>query len=113
MKVDQVQILQFEPTSHCNAKCPHCPRFNITHHDVFKSDGTLHPDLTLNHIDVDAVLNNLELDRMPLLRQIIIEGDKGDPCMHPKIDQLINGLILAPSSPYITLTTNGSIRSNN
>jgi len=113
MKVDQVQILQFEPTSHCNAKCPHCPRFNITHHDVFKSDGTLHPDLTLNHIDVDAVLNNLELDRMPLLRQIIIEGDKGDPCMHPKIDQLINGLISAPSSPYITLTTNGSIRSNN
>jgi len=49
---------------------------------------------------------------MPLLSQIIIQGDKGDPCMHPKINQLISGLISAPSSPYITLTTNGSIRSN-
>lgn len=111
MKVEEVQILEFEPTSHCNAKCAHCPRFNITHDEVFKSDGTLHPDLTLNHIDVDAVLKNLELDRMPLLRQIIIQGDKGDPCMHPKIDQLVNGLVSAPSQPRVTLTTNGSIRS--
>ena len=111
MKVEEVQILEFEPTSHCNAKCAHCPRFNITHDQVFKSDGTLHPDLTLNHIDVDAVLNNLELHNMPLLKQIIIQGDKGDPCMHPQINQLIDGLVLAPSQPYITLTTNGSIRS--
>ena len=112
MKVEEVQILEFEPTSHCNARCAHCPRFNITHHEVFKSDGTLHPDLTLNHIDVDAVLTNLELDRMTLLRQVIIQGDKGDPCMHPKIDQLIDGLVSAPSQPHLTLTTNGSIRNN-
>lgn len=111
MKVEEVQILEFEPTSHCNAKCAHCPRFNITHHDVFKSDGTLHPDLTLNHIDVDAVVKNLELHRMPLLKKVIIQGDKGDPCMHPKIDQLLDALIAAPSKPQITLTTNGSIRS--
>ena len=112
MKVEEVQILEFEPTSHCNAKCAHCPRFNITHDEIFKSDGTLHPDLTLNHIDVNAVLQNLELDRMLLLRHIIIQGDKGDPCMHPQIDQLVTGLISAPSQPRITLTTNGSIRSN-
>jgi sulfatase maturation enzyme AslB (radical SAM superfamily) len=113
MKVEEVQILEFEPTSHCNAKCAHCPRFNITHHEVFKSDGTLHPDLTLNHIDVDAVIKNLELHRMPLLKTIVIQGDKGDPCMHPKIDQLVAGLASAPSRPHITLTTNGSIRNIN
>lgn len=111
MRVEDVQILEFEPTSHCNARCAHCPRFNITHHEVFKSDGTLHPDLTLNHIDVDAVLKNLELDKMHLLRHIIIQGDKGDPCMHPHIGRLVDGLLSAPSQPNITLTTNGSIRS--
>lgn len=111
MKVEEVQILEFEPTSHCNARCAHCPRFNITHYDVFKSDGTLHPDLTLNHIDVPAVLKNLELHNMPLLKQVIIQGDKGDPCMHPQIGQLVDAFMLAPSQPHIILYTNGSIRS--
>jgi sulfatase maturation enzyme AslB (radical SAM superfamily) len=60
---------------------------------------------------VDAVLKNLELDKMHLLRHIIIQGDKGDPCMHPHIGRLVDGLLSAPSQPNITLTTNGSIRS--
>jgi MoaA/NifB/PqqE/SkfB family radical SAM enzyme len=112
MKVEDVQTLEFEPTSHCNARCAHCPRFNITQDDVFKSDGTLHPDLTLNHIDVPAVVKNLELDRMPRLKQAVIQGDKGDPCMHPQISQLLDALISAPSQPHVMLYTNGSIRSN-
>jgi MoaA/NifB/PqqE/SkfB family radical SAM enzyme len=77
---------------------------------VFKSDGTLHPDLTLNHIDVDAVVKNLELHNMPLLGKVSIQGDKGDPCMHPSIDKLIDAMSLAPSNPRVMLNTNGSIR---
>lgn len=110
MKVEEIQLLEFEPTSHCNAKCPHCPRFNIIHHDVFKSDGTLHPDLTLNHMNVDAVIKNLQLHDMPLLKKVVIQGDKGDPCMHPHIGRLITALASAPSRPSVRLTTNGSIR---
>jgi MoaA/NifB/PqqE/SkfB family radical SAM enzyme len=110
MKVEEVQTIQIEPTSHCNALCPHCPRFDVTIDDVFKSDGTLHPDLTLDHIDIDAVIKNLELHNMPLLQKVQLCGDKGDPCMHPKIDQLIDTFASLDSNPLIMLNTNGSIR---
>jgi MoaA/NifB/PqqE/SkfB family radical SAM enzyme len=110
MKVEEVQILHIEPTSHCNALCPHCPRFNFIVDDVFKSDGTLHPDLTLSHIDVDLVIKNLELHNMPLLKKIQLSGDKGDPCMHPKINKLIDAFASLPVEPLVMLNTNGSIR---
>ena len=110
MKVEEVQIIQIEPTSHCNALCPHCPRFNVIVDDVFKSDGTLHPDLTLGHIDIESVIRNLELHNMPLLKKVNLSGDKGDPCMHPKIDQLIDAFASLPVEPLIMLNTNGSIR---
>jgi MoaA/NifB/PqqE/SkfB family radical SAM enzyme len=110
MKVEDIQIIQIETTSHCNALCPHCPRFNVTADEVCKSDGTLHPDLTLSHMDIDAVIQNLELHNMPLLKKIQLSGDKGDPCMHPKIDQLIDIFASLPSEPLVMLNTNGSIR---
>lgn len=108
--IEDVVTLQVEPTSHCNAKCPHCPRFDVTHHEIFESTGLLHPDLTLTHIDVNSVLDNLDLDRMHNLSKVVIEGDKGDPMMHPQIEKLIDAFCLSPSQPIVTLSTNGSIR---
>jgi MoaA/NifB/PqqE/SkfB family radical SAM enzyme len=99
----EIQILQFEPTSYCNARCPHCGRFD----DV----GNLHPDLTLSHLDIDTVLENLQLSSLTSLSQVILEGDKGDPIMHPKIEKFIDTFYKLPSCPVINLMTNGGIRS--
>jgi MoaA/NifB/PqqE/SkfB family radical SAM enzyme len=107
-----VRLLQIEPTSHCNAKCPHCPRFDCIEHDVFESTGTLHPDLNLSHIDVDHVIENLQLDRLTSLKKVVLEGDKGDPAMHPQIEKLIEVFSSMKNPPLISMTTNGSIRSN-
>lgn len=99
-----------EPTSYCNAKCPHCPRFDITHHDVFESTGKIHPDLTLSHCDIPAIIKNLDLANLQNLSNVILEGDKGDPMMHPQIEDLIDAFCRCPSQPNVVLTTNGSIR---
>jgi len=103
MTLSEVQLLQIEPTSHCNARCPHCPRFN--------SVGELHPDLTLGHLNLDKILPNLEVEKLINLKEVVLEGDKGDPAMHPAINQLIDYFANLKIPPKIVMTTNGSIRS--
>lgn len=104
MNLSDVRILQLEPTSYCNARCPHCPRFD--------SSGNLHPDLTLDHIDVAQLVANLELHKLTSLQHVHIEGDRGDPLMHPAIEQLIDAFCTMPNPPMVELVTNGSIRNN-
>lgn len=103
LTISDINILQIEPTTYCNAKCPHCPRFD--------SQGNLQPDLNLSHLDVNAIRNNLELEKMTNLQVVILEGDKGDPIMHPKILEIIDIFANALSQPEVHLVTNGSIRS--
>jgi len=105
-----IRLLQIEPTSHCNARCPHCPRFDCIEHDVFESTGTLHPDLNLSHVDIDRVIKNLQLEKLTSLKKVVLEGDKGDPAMHPQIEKFIEAFSNMKTPPMIVLTTNGSIR---
>lgn len=111
MTLDDIFYLQIEPTSHCNSKCPHCPRFLTTDYWGVESTVQLHPDLILSHMDIETVVKNLELDKMAALGTVRIEGDKGDPLMHPDIELLVDAFAQAPSQPVIELVTNGSIRS--
>ena len=97
-----IHTLQIEPTTYCNARCPHCPRFDST--------GQVHHDLTLGHLDIKAMAVNLELEKMTGLHTVVLEGDKGDPLMHPLIEEIIALFSSAPSQPEIRLFTNGSIR---
>ena len=103
MELADITLLLIELSTYCNAGCPHCPRFD--------SDGNLHPDLTLGHLDIESIQSNLQLDQLVNLKIVRLEGDKGDPIMHPKIEKIIDFFSQAPSSPEIQIVTNGSIRS--
>jgi len=103
MGPDDIKVLFIEPTTYCNAKCPHCPRFD--------TQGNLHPDLTLEHLKIDQIQSNLQLDKLTNLKIVRLEGDKGDPLMHPDIEKIIDIFSQAPSQPEIQIFTNGSIRS--
>ena len=103
MELADITLLLIELSTYCNAGCPHCPRFD--------SDGKLHPDLTLGHLDIDSIQSNLQLDQLVNLKIVRLEGDKGDPIMHPKIEKIIDIFTQAPSCPEIQIVTNGSIRS--
>lgn len=113
MKSQDIQVLQFELTSYCNAICVHCPRFSQLDRDVFESSGVLHPDLSLTHVDVDKIIENLNLPNLTKLKVIIVEGDKGDPVMHPNLEKFIDVFSNVKNPPIILLTTNGSIRDAN
>jgi MoaA/NifB/PqqE/SkfB family radical SAM enzyme len=113
MKLSEIHTLSFEPSSNCNAQCPHCPRFNITDDDVFESTGTLHSKLKLLNLNFSTVIPNLQLDQMTSLRNVIIQGDKGDPLMNPNIDMLLDAFASMKVLPTVILTTNGSIRNTN
>ena len=97
-----INSLQFEITSHCNSLCPHCPRFD--------ENGEVHPDLTLEHWDMNKIIDSMDFDSMINLQRVVIEGDKGDPLMHPKISLLLNTLLSHAQAPKIVLITNGCIR---
>ena len=105
MNLSDIQSLQCEITSYCNARCPQCPRFD--------QYGNLYPGLTLSHWNHQDILSNIELDQLTNLKLVRLEGDKGDPVMHPNCDEIVNFFVNAPSRPLVRLVTNGSIQTQN
>ena len=105
MYLSDIKSLIIELSTSCNSRCPHCPRFD--------SNGNLHPDLILAHLDINSILDNLELDQLVNLKYVKLEGDKGDPLMHPEIEKIIDVFVNLPSRPNVEVVTNGSIRSSN
>jgi len=103
LELAQIQKLQIEPTSYCNAHCPHCPRFNKI--------GKL--DVQLGHLDIKAIAANIDIQKLINLKEVVLEGDLGDPVMHPQILEIIEFFSKAPQHPQIELVTNGSIRNPN
>lgn len=103
MKLSDVRSLALEVTSHCNIRCPQCSRINW--------DGELAEFIQLQHWDIKKILPNLQVESMPHLRFVRIEGDNGDALMHPDIVEIVEHFYNAPAKPRILILTNGSMRS--
>jgi len=99
MKPQDIVELVVEPSSHCNSRCPHCPRFT--------EDGYVHPDLPLAHLTTKQ-LKGLDPAQLTNLKIVTFEGDKGDPAMNPALLDLI---ALFPTDVRIVIASNGGIRS--
>lgn len=102
INISNIQLLALEITSYCNIRCPQCSRTNW--------NGKLAEYVELKNWDVATILPNLRLDLLPDLKIIILEGDNGDAAMHPDLEKILDVAIQLPSSPYIRLVTNGSMR---
>lgn len=91
-----VQKLHVEPSSHCNARCPGCPRnlsgYNID--DLFKK----------THLTVERFSEILS--QYPKVNSLLFNGNLGDPMMNPDILSLID---VAKHVDRLSITTNGSI----
>lgn len=103
MKLNDVQSLYIEITSHCNIKCPQCSRTD--------EDGNLASYVDLEHWNADVILNNLNIDKLINLQFVRIEGDNGDALMHPEFERILDAFYYAPTKPKILILTNGSMRS--
>ena len=103
MNLSQVYSLQLETTSYCNARCPHCPRYD--------GYGNLHRHLQLDKWEWPIIKENFELENLVNLQQVLLQGDKGDPVMHPDIEEIIKDFTNLQSQPIVELNSNGGIRS--
>jgi MoaA/NifB/PqqE/SkfB family radical SAM enzyme len=91
-----VQKLHVEPSSHCNARCPGCPRnlngYNID--DLFKK----------THLTAERFSEILY--QYPNVRFLLFNGNLGDPMMNPHMLSLVD---VAKHVHELRITTNGSI----
>ena len=93
--------LHLEPTSKCNAKCPQCPR------NVFGSSHLLD-----NLQEEDFPIELLDQIDIPVLNDVLINGNYGDIVMHSKpkefIEALVNKWGARREQPTLRIHTNGS-----
>jgi MoaA/NifB/PqqE/SkfB family radical SAM enzyme len=95
MKITSFHV---EASSHCNARCPGCPR-NVYGYNVKDF-------ITLQHLSPERYREIR--DRYPDLSQVRINGGLGDPMMNPHITKIVEH-----SDCFVQITTNGSIGNRN
>lgn len=102
LDLNKITKIIIEPSSWCNLHCPQCPRFD--------EHGFLDKNLNKGHLDFSSIEQNLQLSHVPNLREVQMEGDYGDPVMHPDLLRFVNFFSNIDS---IRIVTNGTIRSPN
>ena len=79
--VRDIETISIEATSYCNLHCPQCDRFDRS--------GYLNKYMKLDHLDFNKIKKNLNLDKLISLKKVRLEGDHGDPAMHPDIKNFL------------------------
>jgi MoaA/NifB/PqqE/SkfB family radical SAM enzyme len=96
---EQITLLDIELSSHCNLHCPQCDRFD--------QQGFRNKYMDLAHLDFFQIADHLDRDRMHNLETVCLEGDHGDPVMHPGVAKIID---YWSDVKHIDLVTNGSLQ---
>ena len=97
--------IQFDITSHCNARCAFCCR---------QKEGTTQTkaELELHHFDLDTWKRIASEDtRGVWIREITLNGNWGDPMMHPNLVEMLDIWSNHHPETNLMLHTNGSMRS--
>lgn len=100
INIQDIKLIDIETTSYCNLHCPQCDRFDRS--------GKENKYMNQEHLDFARVSKNLNLDKLINLQQVLLEGDHGDPVMHPEIEKFID---FFKNVGTVNLVTNGSLRS--
>ena len=96
--LETLSEINFELSSHCNSKCPQCPRYDML--------GRVHKDLNVTHLDVN-VIKKLPMEKMKNLKTVSFCGNFGDSLMHPDLNEVIDFF----QQQQIAISTNASLRS--
>lgn len=100
--LNDIQRIQIDPTSYCNAKCGTCARFVPETLEV-------QPYLKLEHFPMDVYTRLIEEDiKETNVTEILFNGNWGDACMNPKLIEMCRIARRANLSVYIS--TNGGAR---
>lgn len=114
--INRVYRIQVDITSHCNARCPGCIRTQrYTDEGVEQGDKRFN-DLVLEHFDID-MWNDLCTSATGFklfsnLNQLVLNGTWGDPCMHPKLPEMLETFTRQFPGVTINMHTNAGAQSN-
>jgi MoaA/NifB/PqqE/SkfB family radical SAM enzyme len=98
----QIKHLHIELSSHCNARCPLCPR-NFQGYPA-------NMGYTETHLDFDTIQKILSLDTLQPVEFILINGNFGDFVMNPQSIDILEYLKQSAPRAKIEIHTNGSAR---
>ena len=99
----------FTISSHCNAACPSCKRYESRNNPIDIPNEPLHPGLIQTHMDFDVFKFIIERDiDLFTNKNVTYEGELGDPMVHPHVKSFIDfGTKIFKS---IRVVTNGGMR---
>ena len=100
--IKDLQQIEFELTSRCNAGCPLCPR-TVLHDDPNK-------ELPISDINFDSMKEWMPKEFKHRV-DFKLSGNIGDAGVHPKCDEIIKFLGSYGNRTSIKLHTNGGMRS--
>lgn len=101
--LENTKRMTVDVTSYCNSHCGSCQRH------LSPNDDSLHPALSLNHMDVDLWKSIVDQNQELGIHQMYLNGVWGDACMHPKLLDMMHYLV-DNSKITIDISTNGSMR---
>ncbi len=101
-KIQDLEILEVELTTFCNARCPLCSRQVFS---TYKED----PTLPKRHMDTKDVLSLLP--SLAKCKQVHVDfiGSFGDPIMHPELLEICERYLELPNVT-VMIETNASVR---
>jgi MoaA/NifB/PqqE/SkfB family radical SAM enzyme len=97
-----IKEIHIEPTSLCNAECPHCAR-NI-------NGKGINPNIKLKSLDLAWIQNNIKTEILQNLNKIFFCGTVGDPAATPELLDIIKYLKKENPKLTIGLNTNGGLK---
>tara|TARA_B110000091_G_scaffold205547_1_gene241378 strand:+ start:86 stop:754 length:669 start_codon:yes stop_codon:yes gene_type:complete len=92
--------LEMAVTTHCNARCIHCPRTD-------KVTGKKVSWLTLSHMKISTF--KAIITGQDMIRHIKICGEFGDPVMNPQLKDMID-YVMTTTNITMMINTNGGLR---
>ena len=99
----KVKILHLEPTSHCNAACPACNRYD--------SNGQLNPNVKITNLSLEKLQSVISEEFVANLDKMYMCGNHGDPAAGRYTMDIYRWFRSINSSITLGMNTNGAIRS--
>ena len=87
IKPEELETVQWEPTSYCNANCLVCPRTD--QETLLTQPNIVHTQRHSNSTDIQAFIDSVVDARLKKLRKIVYNGNIGDSMMHPNIADIL------------------------
>jgi len=99
-KLENIELVHFEVTGKCNARCPMCSRHT--------KDGFLQPHMPQTHLSKEIFYKFFTHEFCTQLKHVYLSGVYGDPCMHPDLVEFCAHL--AKYDIEVAIDTNGGYR---